>query len=470
MSTDKNFVKISTDGLQSKYKITFPASLIEETVITAAREKAKTVKMPGFRPGKVSLPIVRSRYKHEINKNAIEFLVSNTCNQIIKEENIKELALRPSYVFDNDQNVFEEGKDISVIVTIDSIPTFDIKPYDFEITKIIPNITEEAIIEARNNIMKNSPAYIKIKENREIKENDRVHYAAEYFHKGIADASKNIDSFVIIPDSNNRDLFIQSFINKKVNDSFEFVLPNNKKISYKVTIKEIQVQDPSIDATQYAIARGFKSLDEFNGAIKNQIENNINNQAYLYHKSQIIEALVKEYNFELPKSVVEQEKRSILRQIRKEREKAQSNGEKLDPKTDNELMEEYSDIVNKRVLLGYVFSKIAKQEGIEATDDELNNAVLNEINSRPGLGDRILDYYRNNPGALNYKKAEITEQKVVNFLISKVKTKEEKKTEKEINDLVKALLEEDDNDMENSNMSANNNVPTETNSAVNESK
>ena len=112
MSNDKNFEKISTDGLQSKYKITFPASLIEETIIAAAREKAKTVKMPGFRPGKVSLPIVRSRFKDEINRSAVEFLVSNTCNQIIKENNIQELALRPSYVFDNEQNQFEQNENV----------------------------------------------------------------------------------------------------------------------------------------------------------------------------------------------------------------------------------------------------------------------------------------------------------------------------------------------------------------------
>ncbi len=458
MSTDKNFEKISTDGLQSKYRITFPANVIEETIVAATREKAKTVKMPGFRPGKVSLPIVRSKYRDEINRSAVDFLVSNTCDQIIKENNIKELALRPSYIFDNEQNIFEEGKDISVIVTIDSVPTFDLKPYDFEITKVVPNITDEAIEKIRNEIMSNNPAYVNIKDDRAIQENDRVHYIAEYFHKGVADSSKNIDRFIVINNDNKDELFVQSLLGKKVNDSFEFILPNNKKISYKVTVREIQVQDPNIDASQYAIANGFKSLDEFNGAIKNQIENNINNHAYLYHKSQIIEALVKEYDFELPKSVVEQEKRSILRQIRNERNRAQANGEKLDTKTDDELMAEYSDTVNKRVLLGYVFSKIAKQEKIEATDDELNNAILSEINARPDLGNRIIDYYRSNPGALNYKRAEITEQKVVNFLISKVKTKEEKKTEKEMNDLVQKLLEEDDDNNTVGNNTDNNTV------------
>ena len=459
MSNDKNFEKISTDGLQSKYRIVFPASLIEETIVAATREKAKTVKMPGFRPGKVSLPIVRSRFKDEINRSAVEFLVSNTCNQIIKENNIKELALRPSYVFDNEHNQFEEGKDISVIVTLDEVPTFDLKPYDFEITKILPNITNEEIEEARKKIMDNNPAYVNIKEDRGIRINDRVHYSASYFHKGVADSSKDVDSFIVIPETNT-DPFTQSLIGKKVNDSFEFTIPNNKKVSYQVTIREIQVQDPSIDAAQYASTSGFKSLDEFNGAIKKQIENNINSQAYLYHKSQIIEALVKEYDFELPKSVVEQEKRAILNQIRNEREKAKAKGEQIDTKTDQELMDEYSDTVNKRVLLGYIFSRIAKQEGIEATDDELNNVIVNEINSRPDLGNRLIEYYRNNPSALNYRRAEITEQKVVNFLISKVKTKEELKTEKEVNELVTALLEEDDNNADKKEEVLENNTVT----------
>ena len=439
MSDVKFFEKVLTDGLQQIYKVTFPASVVESAIVAKARERAKGFKMDGFRPGHVPLPIVRSKFKDDINQMALESLVSDVCQSIIQESDIKELALRPTYKLESQ---FEEGKDINLTLTIEAAPVFELKPYDFEINKIIPKVTDENIIETRNEIMVNNPVYENAEEDHIIQIQDRVQYNAVYTRNGVQDKTRNIHNTVVV--SEGPDSFMKELIGKKAGDIFELVLPNDQSIKYNVTIESVQKPIKDITPDDYAIKCNFQSLDEFNNAIKVQIENSINNQLYLYHKSQIIEALTKEYTFDLPKTVVEQEMRSILLQIRREQEAARKRGEEVKNKTDEELRNEYLDIVKKRVLLGYVFNKIAKQENISATDEELNNVIMNEINSTQNQAQMIIEHYRNNPALLTYKRAEITEHKVVSFLVSILKAKEEPKTLKETEQIIKQLLEEED--------------------------
>ena len=106
------------------------------------------------------------------------------------------------------------------------------------------------------------------------------------------------------------------------------------------------------------------------------------------------------------------------------------------------MKKEYADIVRKRVLLGYVLNKIAKEEKITATEKEIQQAIIAEINSNPNMAQIIVDYYSKNPEAVAYKKAEIIEYKVISFLISKAKTTEVEKTKKEIDEIVNKLLED----------------------------
>ena len=190
----------------------------------------------------------------------------------------------------------------------------------------------------------------------------------------------------------------------------------------------------------------MKDLKELDAAIKEKLENDINVQAFLYHKNQILETLEKQYKFDLPQGVVDQEMDSVIANVKRElandAKKAGKDSKKEKQKTDDELKKEFADVVNKRVLLGYVLNRIAKEEKISATDREVQNAIVAEINRNPATAKAMVEYYSKNPGAVSYKKAEIIERKVVSFLVGKAKCKEVAKTKQEIDAIVEKLLED----------------------------
>ena len=258
---------------------------------------------------------------------------------------------------------------------------------------------------------------------------------------------KSFANTILIPDAIPEGAeFLSNFVGKKIGESFDFVPATDKNLKYKITIRSIKKALTDLSPEEYAKRRGFKDLKELDAAIKEKLENDINVQAFLYHKNQILETLEKQYKFDLPQGVVDQEMDSVIANVKRElandAKKAGKDSKKEKQKTDDELKKEFADVVNKRVLLGYVLNRIAKEEKISATDREVQNAIVAEINRNPATAKAMVEYYSKNPGAVSYKKAEIIERKVVSFLVGKAKCKEVAKTKQEIDAIVEKLLED----------------------------
>ena len=439
-----NFENIKSDGMHYEYKVVFSAAEIEDEILKAVQKKAKTFKMQGFRAGHVPLNIVRNSVENTVMKDVFDDLISKACNEIIKDSNAKDLASRPTYKFENS---YEKGNDVNLTLTFEIAPSFEIQSYEIAIEKIMPKVSDEEVSEARNQLMISSPIYEKADREYVVKAKDEVSYKATCYNSGVESKKKSFANTVLIPDVIPEGAeFLGNFVGKKIGESFDFIPATDKNLTYKVMIKSIKKALTDISAEDFAEKRGFKNVEELDSAIREKLENDIHSQAFLYHKNQILEALEKQYNFELPKGIIDQEMNAVIANVKKELEteakQAEKEGKKVETKTDDELKKEYSEVVNKRVLLGYVLNKIAKEEKIGATEREVQNVIMAEINRNPNMANAMIQYYTNNSDAVAYKKAEIIEHKVVSFLISKAKSTEIEKTKKETDAIVEKLLEE----------------------------
>jgi trigger factor len=242
---------------------------------------------------------------------------------------------------------------------------------------------------------------------------------------------------------------LKSFIEKKVGENFDFVPATSENLSYRMTITAIE---KALDVTPevYAKKRGFKDLTALKTAVKEKLGQDINSSAFLYHKNQILEELGKLYSFELPQGVVEQEKRNVIATAKMDLEKNAGGGDKEKGKrskkapalVDEKLEKDCLDIARKRVLLGYVLNKIAMKEKITVSEKELRDVISAEINRNQHIAEALIERYSNDRDAVNYKKAEIIEYKVVSFLISKANATQVAKTKKEVDTIVKKLLDD----------------------------
>src|SRR5690348_467555 len=139
-----NVTETSAEGLKREFKITVPASEVEDQVTHRLQELGRAVRIPGFRPGKVPMTMLRQRYGPAVRGEVLEGAVQDSSAEAMKEHN-----LRPALPPRVEVVSAEEGGDFEYKMQIEVLP--DMPEPDFsglELEKLVPDIPDAEIDKA----------------------------------------------------------------------------------------------------------------------------------------------------------------------------------------------------------------------------------------------------------------------------------------------------------------------------------
>jgi trigger factor len=140
----------NTDGLKREFKIVISAQQVQSQVDDRLRELGNQVKMPGFRPGKVPMSLLKQRYEQSVRGEVLEKAVHDSQHQLLDEHKI-----RPAGQPKIDNVKFEDGSDLEFSVALEVIP--EITPMDFKtvsLEKVTIEVPETAVTESLERIAK----------------------------------------------------------------------------------------------------------------------------------------------------------------------------------------------------------------------------------------------------------------------------------------------------------------------------
>ncbi len=188
-------------------------------------------------------------------------------------------------------------------------------------------------------------------------------------------------------------------------------------------MKEVQAPGALVIDDALAKSFGMETLDALKEAVRAQIGREFATQSRRKLKKNLLDALDSAYTFELPPTLVEQEFANVWRQI--EADLKQAGKTFADEGTTEEAARaDYLKIAERRVRLGLVLAEIGDKAGVQISDDEVTQGVIERARQFPGQEKAVWDYYRNNPQALAEVRAPIFEEKVVDHLLAQVKVEE----------------------------------------------
>jgi trigger factor len=156
-------------------------------------------------------------------------------------------------------------------------------------------------------------------------------------------------------------------------------------------------------------------------------------------KRDVLDAMDKQYAFELPERLVEAEFNNIWAALQGEMQKAGKSFADENT-TEDDAKKEYRTISERRVRLGLVLGTIGEKEGVTVTDQELQAALIGRARQFPGQEKQVFDYYRKNGNALMELRGPLFEQKVVDVIVGKAKVSDKSVTREEL----KALVEDEE--------------------------
>src|ERR1700674_5143571 len=139
-----NVTETSAEGLKREFKITVPASEVEDQVTRRLGEIGRSVRIPGFRPGKVPLPMLRKRYGPAVRGEVLESTVQDSSAEAIRENNLRP-ALPPRVEIVS----AAEGADLEYKISLEVLP--EMPEPDFAalgLEKLIAEVPEEDVDKA----------------------------------------------------------------------------------------------------------------------------------------------------------------------------------------------------------------------------------------------------------------------------------------------------------------------------------
>ena len=374
--------EIASKKLFKQFSIQIPYEEIDNKVIEKIKNLIPTITIPGFRKGKAPVSIVRKKYEDNVLNEVIQNVVDLKTSDLIKEKKFK-LFRQPKV----DLKKFEKNKPIDIEIKIDLQP--EIKLSDFKnikINKYEINFSKKDIENQYERFINTQKNYKMIESNRSILKNDRVTINFDTNNSEIPEylqKQKNIpiETSVeqeILPGINKQLLSNKLKVGDKKNIFINLseVLKNEnfKKVSYNIEILSIEEKVKFEITNDYLQKNGFKNIDDLKNILKNNSTQQYNQGIKQIEKKQLMDILDKNYVFDLPEGVLEEDFNEIWHRI----EHAKKD-DKLDPDdkllNDSELKKRYKKISERRVKLGVLLQFIAKEEKIVISEDELRSVT-----------------------------------------------------------------------------------------------
>lgn len=419
----------SADGLKREFKVVISAQDIANKVTGKLEELRQTVQLPGFRPGKVPVAVIRQRYGGSVMHEVLEDAVSDSSRQALSERGLRP-ALQPKIDIDK----FEEGGDLEYKMAVELLP--DVEPGDLasiEVERMVAEVTDKDVEETLERLAQSRSSTEPVTEDRPAQNGDTVviDFAGTVGGEALPgmdakDFNLELGSNRFVPGFEEQLVGAKAGQHVTVNVTFPEDYPAEKlkgqPTVFEVDVKEIRQTVPGKVDEDLAKDFGMESLEKLREAVVDKMKRDYADAARIKVKRQLLDKLAESHSFEVPAGMVDIEFDAIWQRLQQELQ-AGNAGEDAG-KPEDELKAEYRGIAERRVRLGLLLSEIGRRNNIQVSQDELNRALITEARRFPGQEREVFEFFRKNPGAVENLRAPIFEDKVVDFILELAKVSE----------------------------------------------
>lgn len=435
--------EVKNEGLNVELEITVEAKDIDKHVDAKLTEYGKTVKLPGFRPGKVPMDLLKQRYGKAVLGEVLESAVNDSTQKALNEKGLRP-ALQPKI----EVKEFDEGKDLVYHMNVEVLPEFAVMDFKkLKLEKPTAKVEKKSIDEALERIAAG---------NRDTQEVDRAAKKGDLvrmdFHGRTADDNKEhpgmhahghtleLGSEQFIPG------FEDQLIGAKAGDKVEVKVSFPKEYHSEELAGRDAIFDVDVEAVleakeakiddEFAKKLGLEDEKALRSAVEEQIQAEYDQLSRLRLKRELLDKIDDEHEFDVPQGMLDLEFSNIKQQISIEQPDKVKDGEL---KLEKDEQEELAAISERRVRLGMILSEVGRSNNIQVTDHELQRAVITEAQKYPGQEAQVFEYYKSNSQALDALRAPVFEDKVVDYILELADVKDKDVT---IDDLTKEDEEE----------------------------
>ncbi len=414
----------SSEGLERRMTVELPAEKVNQAVEKRLKDIARTVRLDGFRPGKVPLSVVRKRFSNDAKQEVFGDLVQSSYFEALMQEKLNpagEPAIEP----------VDKGADegMAYVAVFEVMPEVVLNPLsDVTVKRPVVEVTDADLNEMVEKLRKQRITWNEVErtaqEGDQITINFKGYIDGEAFEGGSADAIPlELGSKGMIEG------FEEGLIGAKAGETrtLELTFPENyhaEKLAGKPATFEVEVIKvseavlPEVDE-DFIKAFGIseEGVDGFYKEIRANMTRELEDKVRGLLKEQAMDALLQVNDLEVPKALVKREAQVLLQQTKANlAQGGQGNNINLP-------VELFEDQAKKRVTLGLIIAEVLSSNNIELDEARVRQKIEQFAQSYEDP-QQVIDYYYSNKEQLSGIQNLVLEDQVVDWVLDQVKVED----------------------------------------------
>lgn len=421
------------EGVKHSLEITVPVKEVDEETERVIAEIQKKVRLPGFRPGKAPVSLVKARFAGDIRQDVLEKLVPKAFRAAAEKDHL-EVVGAP----DISDVHFHEGEPLKFKADFEVAPAFDLGEYrGIVVTYSEPEVSSEDVARRLDEIREQKSEYIN-EEPRALADGDYAMVSLESL-SGVQPKISQDEIMLKIGDEATLAPFSENLRGAAPEESREFDVsyPEDyerknlagRTVRFRATVKAVRRKELPELNDEFAKDLGdYQTLDEVREMIRKGILREREMRAQDLAKQELIDKLVEAHNFPIPEAYVN---RQIEINVENQLRTLAAQG--IDPKTIKldwaKVRESQKDKAARDVRASLLLDKVGEREAIHATQEEVDKEVQ-RIARQQREAVAVTRAKLQKEGALGRIAGAIRTEKTLNFLFEHAR-KEAKKAEDE---------------------------------------
>lgn len=407
----------NTSALERRMTIGVPAERIETEVNKRLQQTARRAKVPGFRPGKVPMSVIRQRYEDSARQEALGDLIQATFYEAVVEQ-----KLNPAGSPSVEPKVFEKGKDLEYIATFEVFPEFTVSGFEsIQVERLSAEVADTDLDNMLEVLRKQNVRYEVVERAAQDEDQLNIDFVGkidgEAFNGGSAKGTQLVlGSGRMIPGFESGLVGAKAGEERVLNVTFPEDYQNldlaNKAAEFTVTVNSVSAPElPELNEAFFA-QFGIKesSLEGFRAEVRKNMERELRQAIKAKVKNQVMDGLIATNAVDAPKALLSNEVDRLRVQA------VQQFGGNIKPEQlPAELFEEQA---KRRVVLGLIVAEVVKQFDLKPEEDRVRE-LIQEMASAYQEPEQVVSWYYKNEQQLNEVRSVVLEEQVVDTVLQK---------------------------------------------------
>jgi trigger factor len=401
-------------------ELEIPAEDVSKATERVAKEIARVARVPGFRPGKAPVSLIKRRFADDIKGEVLQSLVPEKVEKAVAEQKLSPVS-QPKV----DKLDFNEGQPLKFRAVFEVLPEFELGEYKgLDIEMPAMEVTDEDVSKALEETRERAAAFAPV-EGRAVENGDFVQLKLAGTPEGGGDPIQADSVMCHVGAEETMQPFNENLLGAKLGDhkTFDVDYPadypdaklSGKKFHYDADVIGIKIKKlPELNDDFAKDVSDAATLDELKNKIRESLEHEREHRRKDLQREKIIFELVKGHDFPVPESLVEHQK-----DVRLERVVRSLAQQGVDPRAVNldwvSLRQRQEDRAKEDVKAELIIDRIASTENIDVSEEDVQHE-LEHLGGHSGESAEAIRARLTKQGALDRMKAKLRSDKTLDWL------------------------------------------------------